>query len=416
MRNVIRRRLAPLLAALALLVACEGDDGGDGGDFEGEPLRIGYLADRSGSIAELGDVVSVGVELAVQHVNEAGGVNGRDVELFFGDTKVNPTQGVEEARRLVEIAGVQAIVGAISSTVTLAVTESVIGPSGVVMITPSASSPALSTSNDNDFLFRSAPSDVAKGVVLAALAEEEGLDNVGLLYRDDAYGQGSAEVFTDHFSGTVTAASYSALGQTSYLAELQQAASGGAELLVVIAFPGEAEVFLRESIENGVFTKFVFADATRSEDLAAKIGPEHLDGTKGTAPGNSDDEPSTAAWNRAYVAQFGEEPARAYVREGYDAVIAIALAAEAAGSTDSAAIRDQLRNVVQPPGRTVIAGPEGVAEALEAVRNGEEIDYDGAASPLDWNATGDLATGFVEIWEYRGGKIVPIESRPFDLR
>ena len=104
------------------------------------------------------------------------------------------------------------------------------------------------------------------------------------------------------------------------------------------------------------------------------------------------------------------------MREGYDAVIAIALAAEAAGSTDSAAIRDQLRNVVQPPGRTVIAGPEGVAAALEAVRNGEDIDYDGAASPLDWNATGDLATGFVEIWEYRGGKIVPIESRPFDLR
>ena len=284
MRNVMARWLLALVAAAALLGACDdGDSGGDSdGRNEGEPLRIGYLADRSGSLAELGDVVSVGVELAVQHVNEAGGVNGRDIELFFGDTMVNPTQGVEEARRLVEIEGVQAIVGAISSTVTLAVTESVTGPSGIVMITPSASSPAFSTANDNDFLFRSAPSDVAKGVVLAALAEEEGLDNVGLLYRDDAYGQGSAEVFTNSFSGTVTAASYSALGQTTYLAELQQAASGGAELLVVIAFPGEAEVFLRESIENDIFTNFVFADATRSEDLAAKIGPEHLDGTDRT--------------------------------------------------------------------------------------------------------------------------------------
>ena len=416
MTSAIARWLAPLLAAAALVVACDDGDGGDASDEAGEPLRIGYLADRSGSLAELGDVISVGVELAVQHINEAGGVLGRDVELLFGDTKVNPAQGVEEARRLVDVEGVNAMVGAISSTVTLAVTESVIGPSGVVMITPSASSPALSTSNDNDFLFRSAPSDVAKGVVLAALAEEEGLDNVGLLYRDDAYGQGSAEVFTNNFPGTVTASSYSALGQPTYLAELQHAASGGADLLVVIAFPGEAEVFLREAIENEIFTKFVFADATRSEDLAAKIGPEHVEGSKGTAPGSSADEPSTAAWNRAYVAQFGEEPARAYVREGYDAVIAIALAAEAAGSTDSAAIRDQLRNVVQPPGRTVIAGPEGVAAALEAVRNGEEVDYDGAASPLDWNATGDLQTGFVEIWEYRGGKIVPIESRPFDLR
>lgn len=413
MTNVIARSLTLLIAVAAIAAAC----GGDGGqDDDAEPLRIGYLADRSGSLAELGDVISVGVELAVQHLNEAGGVLGHDVELVFGDTKVNPTQGVEEARRLVDVGGVQALVGAISSTVTLAVTESVIGPSGVVMITPSASSPALSTANDADFLFRSAPSDVAKGVVLAALAEEEGLANVGLLYRDDAYGQGLAEVFTDHFAGAVTAASYSALGQPSYLAELRQAASGGAELLVVVAFPGEAEVFLRESIENGVFAKFVFADATRSEDLAAKIGPEHLDGAKGTAPGSSAEEPSTAAWNRAYVARFGQEPARAYVREGYDAVVAIALAAEAAGSTDSAAIRDHLRAVVQPPGLTVIAGPEGVAAALAAVRNGQDIDYDGAASPLDWNAAGDLATGFVEIWEYRGGKIVPIESRPFDLR
>ncbi len=412
MRKLFTVLLLLLLSSGAMIAAaCDGN-----GEEASEPLRIGYLADRSGSLAELGDVVSVGVELAVQHLNEAGGVNGQDILLFAGDTRVNPTQGVEEARRLVDVEGVQAIVGAISSTVTLAVTESVIGPSSVVMITPSASSPALSTSNDNDFLFRSAPSDVAKGVVLATLAREEGLDNVGLLYRDDAYGQGLAEVFTQHFGGTVAAASYSALGQPSYVAELQKAASSGADLLVVLAFPGEAEVFLRESIENDIFTKFVFADATRSEDLAAKIGPAHLDGSKGTAPGSGPDEPSTAAWNRAYVVQFGEEPARAYVREGYDAVIAIALAAEAAGSTDSAAIRDQLRNVVQPPGRIVIAGPEGVAAALEAVRNGEEIDYDGAASPLDWNATGDLVTGFVEIWEYRNGKIVAIESRAFDLR
>ena len=413
MRRPPVRALLALLAALALAAAC----GGDGGDEDGgDQLRIGYLADRSGSLAELGDVVSVGVELAVEHLNAAGGVNGRPVALHHGDTMVDPAQGVEEARRLVEVEGVQALVGAISSTVTLAVTESVAGPSGVVMITPSASSPALSTANDRDFLFRSAPSDVAKGVVLAALAREEGLDNVGLLYRDDAYGQGLAEVFTEHFGGAVAAASYSAQGQPSYLAELRRAASGGAGLLVVVAFPGEAEVFLREAIEQGVFTKFVFADATRSEDLAAKIGGGRLDGSKGTAPGSSPDEPSTAAWNRAYVERFGEEPARAYVREGYDAVIAIALAAEAAGSVDSAAIRDRLRDVVAPPGRTVIAGPEGVAAALEAVRNGEDVDYDGAASPLDWNATGDLQTGFVEIWEYRGGKIVPLESRPFDLR
>ena len=409
--------LAALLAAAGVLLAACGGGGDEGGD--GGQLRIAYLADFSGSLAELGEVVLVGVELAIRHVNAAGGVHGRDVVLLTGDTGVDPTQGVEEARRLVEVNGAHAIVGALSSNVTLAVAESVSGPSGVLTITPASSSPALSEANDRDFLFRSAPDDRAKGVILAALATGQGLDRVGLIYRDDAYGQGLAQVFTEQFErsgGSVAAAPYSPSGQPSYLGELQRVARDGAGLLVAVAFPGEAEVFLREAIEQGVFTRFIFADATRSQELVDAIGGEHLDGSQGTAPGSGPDEPSTAAWNRAYVEEFGEEPARAYVREGYDAVIAIALAAEAAGSTDSAAIRDRLRSVAQPPGRTVIAGPEGVREALEAVRNGEEIDYDGAATRLDWNAAGDLVTGFVEIWEYRDGRIVALESRPFDLR
>ena len=103
------------------------------------------------------------------------------------------------------------------------------------------------------------------------------------------------------------------------------------------------------------------------------------------------------------------------MREAYDAVIAIALAAEAAGSTDGAAIRDQLVRIAGPPGDAYVAGPEGVRAALEAIRAGDDINYEGAATPIDWNAAGDVTSGFIEIYGYRDGALVTIEVQPFTL-
>ena len=129
-----------LLALIALValggVAC-GDDDEDAAAAaeqvveEQEALKIGFLADFSGPLAEFGPVTQTGVQLAIDHINAAGGVFGQDIILVTGDTQVDPTQGVEEARRLVEVEGVHAIVGPLSSTVTLAVSESVTRDAGV---------------------------------------------------------------------------------------------------------------------------------------------------------------------------------------------------------------------------------------------------------------------------------------------
>ena len=111
----------------------------------------------------------------------------------------------------------------------------------------------------------------------------------------------------------------------------------------------------------------------------------------------------------------GELPALPFVREAYDAVIAIALAVELAGSTDGTAIRDALPRVAAPGGETVIPGADSVAAALAAVRAGDDVNYEGAATTLDWNAAGDVLTGFIEIWQYEAGAPASIESIPFDL-
>lgn len=400
--------LTAILAIGVIAAACGGDDD------DAEPLKIGFLADFSGPLAEFGPVIQTGVELAIAHINAAGGVNGSDVTFVVGDSAVDPNQGVEEARRLVEVEGVTAIVGPLSSGVTIAVAESVTGAAGVVTITPSGTSPAVSAADDEDFLFRSTVSDAAQGPVFADLADDEGYTNLGILYIDDAYGQGLSAAIEAAFGGESTLVAYQD-GQASYLAELQEAASNGATVLVSVGFPTQAEIYIREALENDIFDQFLFVDGTKSQDLIDAIGADFLNGFKGTAPGAGPDSPSTIAWNEAYIAEYGELPALPFVREAYDATIAIALAAEAANSSDGEAIRDALRGISSPGGVIVVPGAEGIAAGLEAIRDGDDVNYEGAATTVDWDAAGDVATGFIEIWEYQDGSPVAIEELAFDL-
>ncbi len=419
-----------IVAASVIAAACGGgDDEADGGEPAasppaepeepvaapaGEPLKIGFLADFSGPLAEFGPVIQTGVELALKHINEGGGIGGLPVEFVTGDTQVDTVQGVEEARRLVEVEGVHAIVGPLSSTVTIAVAESVTGPGRVPTISPSATSPAVSAAADNGFLFRSTISDAAQGVVLARLAVGEGYDNVGVIFRNDAYGQGLADAFEAAFAGSVRAVSIEG-GATSYLSELQAAAAGDARVLVAIGFPEEALIFIREALENSIFEEFLFVDGTKSQDLIDGIGADFLNGFKGTAPGAGPESDATQAWDAAYIGEFGELPTRPFVREAYDATVAIALAAEFAGSTDGAAIRDALPLVAAPGGDRFIPGAAGIAAALAAVTSGSAVNYEGAATTLDWNAVGDVTTGFIEIWQYVDGAPAAIEEVPFDF-
>lgn len=379
-----------------------------------EPLKIGFLADFSGPLAEFGPAIQTGVELAIKHLNDAGGVLGHPVELVVGDTGLDPTQATEEARRLIEVEGVHAIVGPLASSITLAVTESVAAQAGVPIISPSATSPQLTIAEDNDYLFRSTTSDAAQGPVLAQLAASQGLSNVGVLFLNDPYGQGLADAFANAWGGEINMVSIED-GQASYLSELQQAAANGAEALIAIAFPQQAEVFLREALEQGLFDHFLFVDGTKSQDLIDAIGGDYLNGMQGTAPAAGPESDSLRAFNAAYEAEYGELSPLPFIREAYDAAIAIGLAAEVAGATDSEAIRGSLRAAAAPPGDSYAAGAAGIAEALDAIRSGDQIDYAGAATSLDWDANGDVTSGFIGVWQFADGTIEEVSVTAFDL-
>ena len=377
-------------------------------------LKIGLLMDFSGGSAEILRDRQRAFELAIKHVNDGGGVLGLPVEAAVGDTTANPEAAVAEARRLVEVERVHAIVGPNSSAASLPIAERAIGPAGVPTISFSATSPELTGVADDDFFFRVALSDVLQGPVLARVVRERGFDNVGLLHVDDAWGRGLAGAFEAAWTGTIRSLAVER-DRSGFLPDLLESAGAGARALVVIA-PGKmAEAMVRESIENGVYDRFAFGDAAKRPSLVRAIGGSRLGGMYGTGPAIAPESPASAAWEAAYVAEHGALPVRAYVKEAYDATVALALAAEAAGSLDGAAIRDQLRGIGGGPGTAVGAGPEGIADALRILAGGGAIDYEGASGSMDWDGNGDLRRGHIGIWRFtEDERIEEVEAVPFE--
>ena len=388
--------LAALAAlSLGLAVAC----GGSQPREEAGPLKIGLLLNFSAGSTGRAIERQRAFDLAVKHVNEGGGVFDKPVETVVGDSTLDPATAADEARRMVEEEGVHAIVGPSSSANSLLVVERVTGPMKTPTISPSATSPRLTHAADDDFFFRAALSDNTQGPVLARVTRERGFANIGLVYRDDAWGQGLFESFERAWMGTLRAVPV-APEQATYLAELEQTAAAGAEALVVITYESEARTIVREAIESGLYDRFTFGDASKSPGLVAEIGGAHLGGMYGVSGATSSDSESSAAWEEAYAAEYGAAPEFTYVKETYDAVIALALAAQAAGSVDGTAIRDRLRSVCSGPGEVANAGAEGVATALRILAGGGEVDYEGASSTMDWDENGDLRRGHVGVWRF----------------
>ncbi len=375
-------------------------------------LKIGLLIDLTGGGSEHGIPMRRGFEMAIEHINEEG-VLGNPVVGLVADTGLDAEKAVSKASALVESDSVHAIVGAWASSSTLAIVENVTAEAGIPTISPASSSPMLTDAMDNDFLFRTTLSDRDQGPVLAKITLEQGFGNVGLIYRDDVWGRGIADAFDNEWEGKLVRVAVDP-AQTTFAAELLESVRQDAQALVVLAFQPQQEGIVQEAIDKGLYKNFIFGPTGRSLDLLRSIGTEHLAGMRGTSPGAAQDTPSALAWENAYKTAYGNPPPYPYVKQAYDATVALALAAQAAGSLDGTAIRDKLRSIGRPPGELVIAEAGSIANGLRILADGGEINYEGAAMPLDWDENGDLAQGFVAVWQFtEAGSIEVIRVVPF---
>jgi hypothetical protein len=196
---------------------------GSGATTADEPLRLGALLPRTGALANGGRPMFAGLQLAVNDINEAGGVLGHPVEWIDGDDGTNPEIAKATAERLIE-EGAQVLIGAGASGVSLAVLP-VIREAGVVLFSPSNTAARLTTEEDDGLYFRTAPPDGLQAAALADIIVRDGTSKLAIIYRDDAYGVGLAESTKENLVAAGLRADDVML--ISYSAEAAEAALAG---------------------------------------------------------------------------------------------------------------------------------------------------------------------------------------------
>jgi branched-chain amino acid transport system substrate-binding protein len=400
-----------IFGILSLVLALASGCGAQGGGT----IKVGGLFPYTGALAEFGPDFENGARLAIKHLNDAG----VSIELVTGDDGTNPTAAVGAARKLVDTDQVHVIVGPAPSSAAIDVAQTVTLPENIPLVSPSATSPPLTNlppDQGKDMVFRTAPSDALQGVVLGRLAKEQGYNRAAVVYVDNPYGQGLSENFEKAFAAqggqVIAKVPHPEAGQPSYVAELRRATESNPDVLVAVSYPQHATVYLKEAVEGNFIKKFLFVDGTKSEEIIQQVGANVVEGMYGTAPGSAESA-SLNNFNEAYRAQYGEISALPFVANTYDAVIIAGLAAYKAqvdgAELDGPAIRDAMRQVSSPPGENVVAGAEGIKRAVELINQKQDINYEGAATTVNFDQFGDVGS-LIEVWQYSGGDLVTVRT------
>ncbi len=344
-----------------------------------ENIKLGIILGFTGPLESITPDMAAGAELAIKEVSDSGALlGGTTVEAIRGDsTCIDAGAATAVAERLITADGVKGIMGADCSGVTGAILANVAVPNGVVMISPSATSPGLSTAEDNGLFFRTAPSDARQGVVMSEILLEQGINEVAVTYTNNDYGKGLADAFQAAFEergGKVTINAAHEDGKADYSAEVGALAAAGGQRLVVAGYvDGGGSGVVRAALDSGAFDTFHFPDGMLGQALVDNFGTE-IDGSTGQNPGT--DSPGAARF--AELAGDAFDPMGPFTPESYDAAALIMLAMQAAGSTDPNVYKDKVMEVANAPGEEIFPGE--LAKALEILANGGDIDYVGASA------------------------------------
>ena len=346
-----------------------------------EEVKIGVILGFTGPLESITPAMGAGAELAMAEVSTSGALlDGSTVTSIRGDsTCIDAGAATTAAERLVTADKVNAIMGADCSGVTGAILANVALANGIVMISPSATSPGLSTAEDNGLFFRTAPSDARQGVIITNILQDRGVNEVALTYTNNDYGKGLADAFQASFEaagGTVTISAAHEDGKADYSAEVGALASAGGEVLVVAGYVDQGG--------SGVIR------AALGKKLNENFGAE-LNGSYGAYPG-TDNAGSGMFVELAAAAGF--DGTGAFAPESYDAAALIMLAMQAAGSSASADFKDHVMDVANAPGEQIMPGE--LAKGLAILAAGGEIDYVGA-SAVELIGAGESAGNYQEI-------------------
>ncbi len=367
-----------------------------------EEIKLGIIIGFTGPLETITPAMAAGAEAAIAEVNASGLLlDGSTVTAIRGDSTCGDAAlGTAAAERLVTSDKVNAIIGGDCSGVTGAILQNVARPNGIVMISPSATSPGLSTAEDDGLFFRTAPSDAREGEVAAEIMMERGIKSIAITYTNNDYGKGLSDAIKTSFEaagGTVTIVAAHEDGKGDYSAEVGALAAAGGDILVVAGYIDQGGLgIIKTALDLGAFDRFELPGGMVGDSLPANVG-EGLNGSFGQVPGS--DAPGMAILAETLKAS-GFDATSAYTPESYDAAALIMLAMQAAGSSASADLKNHVMDVANAPGEVIQPGE--LAKALQILKDGGDVDYAGASN-VELIGPGESAGNYREI-EVKDGK------------
>jgi len=322
--------------------------------------------------------------------------------------------GVDQARQLVDLKRVPAIIGSIISSVSIPIMTAVTAPAGVVQISPASSTPSFTKlameGKTKGWFFRTITGDSLQGTAAAKYALDEGMKTLAIIYVNNDFGVNMRAEFQRAYlalGGKITGITPYNPEQSSYNAEVTKALHGDPPALYFIGYPGDGTPIVRTWIQQGGPQRFLLNDGMNAGDFIKGVGRQFLNSAYGTSSGSTR-TPSTEYFAKAYPAMSGGfDPDSPAADRAFDAGVILGLAIAQAGKFEAAAIRDSIRKVTAPGGEVVYAGPPGFARALQLIREKKAVRYVGVIGPVQFDKYGDIAGPF-RTWRIQNGVVTTV--------
>ena len=371
-------------------------------------IKMGIILGFTGPIESLTPAMANSAELAFKEASDSGNLlGGETISVERADSTCVDSAAATSAAEGLIANGVVAIMGADCSGVTGAIATNVAVPNGVVMISPSATSPGLTDLNDNGYFFRTAPSDARGGQILADITKDRKIKSVAITYTNNDYGKGLADVYkaaVEAHGIKVTTVAAHEDGKADYSAEVATLASAGGDAVAVIGYIDQGgKGIIQASLDSGAFDVFVLSDGMIGDSLTDNFGKD-LNKSFGSLPGST----GKGAGVFADVAKAaGIDSSGPYTGESYDAAALITLAMQAGGKADRATIQQNVMSVANAPGTKIYPGE--LAKALDLLSKGKAVNYEGATG-VELTDVGEAFGSFLEK-EIKGGKFKTKKQR-----
>lgn len=360
------------------------------------PIKLGGVLPVSGPMGQVGERISDTGKFAVELFNEAGGVKGCEIDYMLRDTQGQSAVGVDAAKSLVDLEGVQALIGAVSSGVSLPILTSVAVPSKVVQVSCCSSSESFTELAENGetegYWFRTYATNRSQAAMGALLTTESGFKKTAVIYVNTDFGVGLAKRFEEDLvklGGTITKSVAYNESQQSYRAEVTSALEGDPDSLFLVAFPVDGATITREWLALGGTDNLIVNNSLRSDDYFEAVGSQYLQNLRGYDSAQPR-LPSVDGFNELFEAKFGGPPDGPGLHSVFDAVTVVLLAMEASDDITGDSIRENIRKVTSPDGVEVYPGVEGIQEAKRLLAEGQTIRYVGATGALQFDDNGDV--------------------------